>query len=110
MPVLNLRDVPEELMRELRAAAALEGGKFHPFCIELLERGVKARQMMRLAATIAGIEPKPTTLPRDNGGVFGGEVRMLDYIDRGILEPMPSAAPADTAAPAPPENLELEIT
>lgn len=79
MPVLNLRDVPEELMRELRAAAALEGGKFHPFCIELLERGVRARQFARI---LAGTEPARTEGP----------------------------TPTVTAAPAPPENLELEIT
>jgi hypothetical protein len=94
MPVLNLRDVPEELMRELRAQAALRGAKFHPFCIDLLK---------------SALDAQTKTLPRDNGAVFGGEVRMLDYIGRGILAPMPSA-PADTAEPAPPENLELEIT
>lgn len=63
MPVLNLRDVPEELMRELRAAAALEGAKFHPFCVDLLERAVRASQMMRMAKTIAGIDP-PVSAPQ----------------------------------------------
>ena len=74
MAVLNLRDVPEHLMRELRAAAAIEGEKFHPFCVELLERGVRAREFARVAA---GIEPARTE---------------------------------DPATPAPPQNLELEIT
>ena len=44
MGVLNLRDVPDELMRELRAQAALEGSQFHPFCKELLKWAVEARR------------------------------------------------------------------
>ena len=42
MAVLNLRNVPEELMRRLRSDAALagRGNHFHEHCIGLLERGL----------------------------------------------------------------------
>lgn len=85
MGVLNLRDVPDELMRELRAQAALEGSQFHPFCKELLKWAVHKR--------------RSTSLPPDRGAVFGGEFNMLDHMERGILEPMPSTAANPSALP-----------
>lgn len=44
MGVLNLREVPDELMRELRAQAALEGSQFHSFCKELLSGALAQRR------------------------------------------------------------------
>jgi hypothetical protein len=41
MAVLNLRNVPEDLMRRLRAAAAIDGHPFHAFCVRLLESGLE---------------------------------------------------------------------
>lgn len=43
--VLNLRNVPEELMRELRAEAARAGQPFHAFCVGLLETSLYSRRM-----------------------------------------------------------------
>lgn len=40
MKVLNLRNVPDDLMRELRAEAAFAGKPFHPFCVALLQSAV----------------------------------------------------------------------
>jgi hypothetical protein len=42
MAVLNLRNVPEDLMRQLRSQAALagRGNHFHEYCIGLLEVAV----------------------------------------------------------------------
>ena len=42
MAVLNLRNVPDEVMRRLKSDAALagRGNHFHEHCIGLLERGL----------------------------------------------------------------------
>lgn len=56
MPVLNLRNVPEKLMRDLKAAAALEGKDFHPFCLALLEEAIVLYRRPRTARHIPPVE------------------------------------------------------
>jgi plasmid stability protein len=41
MAVLNIRDFPEDLMRQLKAKAALEGKTLRALTIELLKKAVK---------------------------------------------------------------------
>jgi plasmid stability protein len=43
MAVLNLRNVPEELMRDLRKAAVDAGLGLHDYCRAVLARGVEMR-------------------------------------------------------------------
>jgi hypothetical protein len=41
MAVLNLRGIPDELARQVKATAASEGKKLVPFVIEVLERDMR---------------------------------------------------------------------
>ena len=41
MATLNLRGVPDELARVIKATAASEGKKLVPFIIEVIERDIK---------------------------------------------------------------------
>lgn len=56
MPVLNLRNVPDQLMRDLRAQAALDGKDFHPFCLLLLEKALLDRKRESPGWRPAGFE------------------------------------------------------
>ena len=74
MAVLNLRNVPDDLMRDLKKAALDAGQPFHAFCIQILsggldDSGIRAawQRERRLPATI---ETRADTLLR--GGQRGG--------------------------------------
>ena len=47
MAVLNLRKVPEDLMRQLRKAAIDAGEPFHEHCVRLLERAARSPRAER---------------------------------------------------------------
>ncbi len=74
MAVLNLRNVPDDLMRDLKKAALDAGQPFHAFCIQLLsgaldDSGIRAA-WRREQHQQEAIESRAETLLR--GGQRGG--------------------------------------
>ena len=68
MAILNLRSVPDPLMRELRAAAAMAGQPFHAFCVALLDQGVhicRAAPLVTVHPPIETIAPQPAARSSD---------------------------------------------
>ena len=120
MAILNLRSVPDPLMRELRAAAAMAGQPFHAFCVALLDQGV---HICRAAPLVTVHPPIETMAPATrSAGVglanaatvaFAEEIDLakdqsdrLVAFDRGEL----LRANAPDAFPAADPNAEIEIT
>jgi len=89
LKVLNLRNVPEELMRELKAAAALADEPFHPFCVALIKAGLLHWRVSQPGYPFIPLEDHvaPT---------YGGIQR--------------TAAPESPASPTPEPPQEIEIT
>lgn len=122
MAILNLRSVPDPLMRELRAAAAMAGQPFHAFCVGLLDEGLLIRRAPRVTPPPrVTVHPPIETMATETRGAlvelanaatvaFAGEIDLakdrsirMAAFDRG--DPLGANAARVTVYPA----LEIEI-
>ena len=107
MAVLNLRKVPEDLMRELRKAAIDAGEPFHEHCVRLLELAV-GRSMPPGWRQQEAIESRAETLLRGgqrSGGMcdlppaHAPQASDMDFAPDGgrpqRRDPLPSAVKVD---------------
>ncbi|HEU5397950.1 MAG TPA: hypothetical protein VFV77_01610, partial [Gammaproteobacteria bacterium] len=61
MAVLNLRNVPEELVRRLKTAAARKGQPFHSFCVDLLSLAL----LHGLDVSVVGLAADAVAIAKD---------------------------------------------
>ena len=114
MAVLNLRNVPDDLMRELRSEAALYGQDFHPFCLMLLAMGVSdwKKRWPRAALPSVAVHPPIETM----GPAAREAIGALATAAAAHLYDVPNGQPAASVllTPAAPvasdQDPEIEIT
>lgn len=125
MSVLNLRNVPEDLMRNLRSEAALAGYKhLHAFCVALLEDGLLRRRISQnsyplsdkclssatiyptIEATVPETRADLTGLAKTTSASFRQEIEASQV--RRVVDA--AFDQGESLAPAEPKTLEIEIT
>lgn len=82
MPILTVRNLPEDVHRALRARAAQHGRSTEAEVRDILEKATKPEGRLKLGALL-------TSIAREAGGLTDSEARHFDQLrDHTPAEPM----------------------